>query len=282
MDSSQAAALAHLAGLGADMGGAAAAGVEDPDAAFRDMKRQRMHDAAGGQASNSMGDLLAAGNTNTSGSSNQLQALAGNGGAWNQNSASNNASRMVEGTDLSQVYEAARQQQMQMQQQQLMGIGGGAYSDVPINNMDISQQMGMNQQGYNLGQNTNTRMQRLSRYATQGNYGRPPLTNQAAAGPARLTTGHKHADYLQQLVANRFASNQAAAGMQMQTRAQTLGSYGLPPQGMAQQGNFYARFPMGGRPGSSGSLGRNDADADADQLLSKCEAVSNLPTAPLS
>lgn len=278
MDSSQAAALAHLSALGGDLGGAAA-GTDDPDAAFREMKRQRMHDPAGGQAGGSMENLLAAGAPQTSGSSNQLQNLAGNGAAWNQNAGGNTGSRMVEGTDLSQVYEAARQQQMQqIQQQQMMGMGANAYSDMPINGMDMSQQMmGMNQQGYGMGQNMQTRMQRLKGgYANQGGFGRPPLTNQAAAGPARLTTGHKHADYLQQLVASRFATNQAAAsGVQMQTRAQTLGTYGMPPQGMAQQGSFYARYPMGGRPGSSGSLGRgNDADAEADQLLSKCEAVS--------
>eukprot|EP00878_Enallax_costatus_P014375 GHUV01015035.1.p1 GENE.GHUV01015035.1~~GHUV01015035.1.p1 ORF type:complete len:687 (+),score=273.54 GHUV01015035.1:305-2365(+) len=264
MDSNQAAALAHLAGLGGDMGGG---GTED--AAYRDMKRQRMHDATGAQAGGSMENLLAAGAPHTSGSSNQLQNLAGNGNAWNQ-AADGNAGRMVEGTDLSQVYEAARQQQMQMQQQQMMGMAGNAYSDMPINSMDMSQQMmGMNQTGCSM----RSRPQRFS--AANSTYGRPPLTNQAAAGPARLTTGHKHADYLQQLVANRFATNQAAAaaGMQMQTRGQTLGSYGMPPQGMGQQGNFYARYPMGGRPGSSGAL-RGETDAEADQLLSKCEAIS--------
>lgn len=265
VDSSQAAALAHMAGMAAD----GTAG-EDTDAAYRDMKRQRMHDGAG--AATGMEELLAAPAPHTSGSSNQLQALGqgGNGASWQ---GGNNSSRMVEGNDLSQVYEQARQQQQMMQQQQaMMGMPGAGsdFGNVPINSLD--QQMLMQQQGYGaagLPQNSNMRLQRLDRYG--GSYGRPP----ASSNPTRLTTGHKHQDYLQQLVRARFnqqgSAPQPTHGMVTRNAGAGLGSYGMPP---AAQNNFYQRFPLG-RPGSQGSLNKSSGDdEDADQLLSKCEAVS--------
>jgi hypothetical protein len=286
VDSSQAAALAHMAGLtGGDPAAAAAGAVDDPDAAYRDMKRQRMHDgSAGGTPGGSMEDLLAAPAPHTSGSSNQLQALGQ--GNWNTGGGNGGGNRMVEGTDLSQVYEQARQQQMQ-QQQGLMGVG--EYGDVPINN--LQQNMLMPQQGgYGPGgmQNNGMRLQRLGGGAYGGGAygggasGRPPLNSSSAQqGPVRLTTGHKHADYLQQLVRSKFqgTSGAAAPSHGMVTRGAALGNYGsLSTGGGAQAavGNsFYQRYPLGGaRPGSSGSLNKADQGDDADQLLSKCEAVS--------
>jgi hypothetical protein len=284
VDSSQAAALAHMAGLtGGDPAAAAAGAVDDPDAAFRDMKRQRMHDgSAGGTPGGSMEDLLAAPAPHTSGSSNQLQALGQ--GNWNTGGGNGGGNRMVEGTDLSQVYEQARQQQMQ-QQQGLMG--GGEYGDMPINS--LQQNMLMPQQGgYGAGgmQNNGMRLQRLDKgYGAYGGgaSGRPPLNSSSAQqGPARLTTGHKHADYLQQLVRAKFqgGSGNPAPSHGMVTRGAALGNYGSLSTGGAAQAavanSFYQRYPLGGaRPGSSGSLNKADQGDDADQLLSKCEAVSS-------
>ncbi|KAF6259017.1 SNF2 family N-terminal domain-containing protein [Scenedesmus sp. NREL 46B-D3] len=284
VDSSQAAALAHMAGLtGGDPAAAAAGAVDDPDAAYRDMKRQRMHDgSAGGTPGGSMEDLLAAPAPHTSGSSNQLQALGQ--GNWNAGGGNGGGNRMVEGTDLSQVYEQARQQQMQ-QQQGLMG--GGEYGDVPINS--LQQNMLMPPQGgyggSGMQQNNGMRLQRLDRYGGTyggGGSGRPPLNSSAAQqGPARLTTGHKHADYLQQLVRAKFQGGGGAAAPShgMVTRGAALGNYGSLSTGSGGQAaapnSFYQRYPLGGaRPGSSGSLSKADQGDDADQLLSKCEAIS--------
>jgi hypothetical protein len=284
VDSSQAAALAHMAGLtGGDPAAAAAGAVDDPDAAFRDMKRQRMHDgSAGGTPGGSMEDLLAAPAPHTSGSSNQLQALGQ--GNWNAGGSNGGGNRMVEGTDLSQVYEQARQQQMQ-QQQGLMA--GGEYGDVPINS--LQQNMLMPPQGgygaSGMPQNNSMRLQRLDRYGgTYGGGGRPPLNSSSAQqGPARLTTGHKHAGYLEQLVRAKFQGGGATAAPShgMVTRGAALGNYGSLSTGSGGQAaaanSFYQRYPLGGgRPGSSGSLNKADQDDDADQLLSKCEAVSGV------
>ncbi|WIA09411.1 hypothetical protein OEZ85_008816 [Tetradesmus obliquus] len=278
-----------MAGLtGGDPAAAAAGAVDDPDAAFRNMKRQRMHDgSAGATPGGSMEDLLAGGPApHTSGSSNQLQALGQ--ANWNAGGSNGGGNRMVEGTDLSQVYEQARQQQMQ-QQQGLMP--GAEYGDMPINSLQQNMLMPP-QGGYGAGamqQNNGMRLQRLDRGygGTYGAGGRPPLNSSSAQqGPARLTTGHKHAGYLEQLVRAKFQGGGGGAAPQashgMVTRGAALGNYGSLSAGSGGQApvaaaanSFYQRYPLGGaRPGSSGSLNKADQDDDADQLLSKCEAIS--------
>eukprot|EP00879_Flechtneria_rotunda_P017507 GHRR01018356.1.p1 GENE.GHRR01018356.1~~GHRR01018356.1.p1 ORF type:complete len:1057 (+),score=419.84 GHRR01018356.1:236-3406(+) len=273
VDSSQAAALAHMSNLG-DMGGTA----EDPDAAYRNMKRQRVHNTGG-----SMEDLLAGSAPHASGSSNQLQSLAGNGSSWQQGGHNSN---MIEGTDLSKVYEEARQQQ---QQQAMYGGGMEGYSDVPISSlgtgalgMQQQQLLGTGQPYGMAGTRSSSRLQRVDGYG--GTYGRPPLTNQPPAGSARLTTGHKHNAYIENIMkAGKFGgapiSTGPAGGLRSATAIMNssyggsgLGSYGMPSQ---MPSSFYSRYPLGGRPDSSGSLNRADQSGDdADHLLSKCEAIS--------
>lgn len=278
LNTTQQAAMAQMTGYGAGLDpAAAAAGDMDMDGGYA--KRQRMGEAA----------LMAAGNMHGgapphASSSNQLQAL-GNQGGWGQQ-----AGGLVEGSDLTQVYEAARAQQQQMQGAAYgaqpaggySGYGAGlmdnGYAEQPINQLgpsDLQQQMYMQQQQqiapgqYNLNQGGGRT--RLDRIGQQGYSSRVPAAAPASQGPSRLTTGHKHAEYLQNLVRARF-NTPAVAGAtdrSMVTRS-TTNSYQAQQHGMQQgmqqgYGQFYP--PYGAVPQ------REEDGEEADQVLSKCEAV---------
>jgi hypothetical protein len=252
VDGGQSTGIGGLANMPGSEGG-----VTDEDA-FR-MKRQRMQDGATG-----LEDMLAGSAAHTSGSSNQLQDLAA-GAAWQQ---SNNSNRMVEGNDLTQVYEQARQQAQQEQQQAMMGMGG--FGDVPINS--LQQPGGMMMSGrYNLSQNNSMRLQRLDRYGGPPNsFGRPPLTTTpSAAGPARLTTGHKHEAYLQNIMQKKFSSNPMAQAAGMGGPTMITRNYGQYMQ-TASPGGYYQRFQGYAAPPVRKP---QTADDDADHLLNRCEEV---------
>jgi hypothetical protein len=274
-------ALANMTGYGG-MDPAAAAGGGEGDADVMHAKRQRMEEQA------MMAAAGMAGGPHTSSSTNQLQALGNPNAGWHQGGGGN---QMVEGNDLTQVYEQARaqqayqqqayQQQQQQQQQQGMYAGYGAglmdnYAEAPINNLhpsDLQQQMMMQQQqqhlqpgAYNLNQGAGrTRLDPIGRPA--GYSSRVPVPA-AQTQPSRLTTGHKHAEYLQNLVRARFNNPSAAGGAAggMVTRSATNS---FPPHthhGMQYPG-YYQQFGMPGHEDDRG-------EEEADQVLSKCEAVS--------
>lgn len=257
VDAGQATGMGGLAGMPGSEGG-----VTDDDA-FR-MKRQRMQDGAAG-----LEDMLAGSAPHTSGSSNQLQDLAA-GAGWQQG---NNSNRMVEGNDLTQVYEQARQQAQQEQQQAMMGMGG--FGDVPINS--LQQPGGMMMSGrYNLSQNNSMRLQRLDRYGAPNNFGRPPLTSSSAAGPARLTTGHKHEAYLQNIMQKKFSTNPMAQAAGLGGPTMITRNYGQYMQ-TASPGGYYQRFQGYGAPPVRKP---QTADDDADHLLNRCEEVGWLLQLP--
>jgi hypothetical protein len=264
----QQAALASMTGYGAGLDASAGGDMDADGSGYA--KRPRMEDqvlaAAGGHA------------PHTSSSTNQLQAL-GNA-SWQQPGGG-----LVEGTDLSQVYEQARAQQLQQQagyhQQQQAGYGAGlmagygaglmdnAYPEAPINQLGAAdlmmQQQHMQPGQYNMSAGPSGRA-RLERLAPGGGYSsRVPAAAPAAQGPARLTTGHKHAEYLSNMVRARFATPAGgAAGSGVVTRSAT-GSY----HGMQQ----YSSYGYGG--GHYTPQHKEDyAAEEADQVLSKCEAVS--------
>lgn len=292
-NAAQQAALANITGYGGNMdagGGAGGAGAGDMDADGGYAKRARMEDSAMLTAGGGAGG----GAPHTSSSTNQLQALASQGAGWQAQGAASN--QLVEGNDLTQVYEAARAQQALQQQQQAAMYGGygtgladGSYADATgsaLNPSDLQQQMLMQQQQtmqptapghYNLNQGGGRT--RLDRIGAAGFSSRVPVATAQAQGPSRLTTGHKHAEYLQNLVRARFnssvpggAAGAGAAGGGMVTRSAYNSYSTVPSGGMGGHGDFYSHF------GSTGRHQANDGE-EADQVLSKCEAVSSNVTA---
>jgi hypothetical protein len=281
--SAQQQALANMTGYGGMDPTAAAAGDGDADGGFT--KRQRMEEQA------MMAAAGMAGAPHTSSSTNQLQALGNPNAGWHQAGGGN---QMVEGNDLTQVYEQARaqqayqqqayQQQQHQQQQQSMYAGYGAglmdnYAEAPINNLhpsDLQQQMMMQQQqqhlqpgAYHLNQGAGRT--RIDPARPAGYSSRVPVPV-AQSQPSRLTTGHKHAEYLQNLVRARFNSGGAAGGAAggMVTRSAT-NSYPTHPQHGMQYPGYYQPYGM---PGHDDGRGEEE---EADQVLSKCEAVSLAP-----
>lgn len=274
----QQAAYANMTGYGAGLDPAAGAGGDmDADGGYA--KRQRMGDQA------MLAAMGGAGGPHASSSSNQLQALGNPNAGWQQQA----GNQLVEGTDLTQVYKAARaaqQQQQQFQHQQggaygaqgYAGYGAGlmdsGYAETPINQVgpsDIQQQMMMQHQqqmqpsSYNMSATGGrARMERANQSS------RLPAVSQAAQGPSRLTTGHKHAEYLQNLVRARFNTGGAAAGGGaggMVTRSSTTQHYGGHQHGMQQYPGYY-QYGMQHQE-------EDHAAEEADQVLSKCEAVSD-------
>jgi hypothetical protein len=270
----QQAAYANMTGYGAGLDSAAGAGGDmDADGGYA--KRQRMGDQA------MMAAMGGGAGPHASSSSNQLQALGNPSAGWQQQA----GNQLVEGTDLTQVYEAARaaQQHQQFQHQQgaayaaqgYAGYGAGlmdnGYAETPINQVgpsDIQQQMMMQHQqqmqpNYNMSATGGrARMERANQSS------RLPAVSQAAQGPSRLTTGHKHAEYLQNLVRARFNTGAAAGSGAggMVTRSATNQHYGGQQHGMQQYPGYY-QYGMQHQE-------EDHAAEEADQVLSKCEAVS--------
>jgi hypothetical protein len=277
-----------------NMTGAYGAGAMDPTAAAAavaggDMdadggyaKRQRMEESA---------MMAMPGAPHTSSSTNQLQALAQQGAGWGQQQA-------VEGTDLTAVYEQARAQQYQQHQQQhhhqqqqqqqaaMYGYGAGlmdsGYTEAPINSLgpsDLQQQMLLQQQQqqhalqpgqYNLSQPGTGGRTRLDRLGGGTYSSRVPVPAAQAQGPSRLTTGHKHAEYLQNLVRARFHNtpNQGGSGIVTRSAATAAVHQHQQQHTMQEQYGYYSQY------GVPGQEEEDNADEDADQVLSKCEAVS--------
>lgn len=266
----QQAAYANMTGYGAGLDTSTGADMDD-DGGYA--KRQRMQDQA------MMAAMGGGGAPHTSSSTNQLQALGNTG--WQQPAANN---QLVEGTDLTQVYEQARAAQAQGYGAGLAipmgGYGAGlmdnGYAETPINQLgpsDLQQQMMMQQQQqqhmqpgqYNMsGAGGRSRLEPI-----RGGYSsnRAPQAAPVSQGPSRLTTGHKHAEYLQNLVRARFntAGGSGAAGGGMVTRSATNTHY------MQQHGTSYpGYYSQYGMPHQE----EDHAAEEADQVLSKCEAVS--------